>query len=92
MYGPRVFISMIGTLAVFGVATYALTGSLSGTLLRTLICAFLLQVGYFAGVLFLVWREARDRKRKSDEAIRSANGETGSPSLPVSSLKKHSNF
>lgn len=69
MYGPRVFISMVGTLLVFGLVTYGLTGSLAGTLIRTLLCAVLLQVGYFAGVLLLVWREARERQRKVDEAI-----------------------
>lgn len=56
MYAPRVFVSMIGALAVFAVATYWLTGSLSTTLIETLICAVLIQIGYFGGVLFLVWR------------------------------------
>lgn len=63
MYAPRVFISMAGTLAVFAIATYFLTHSLSITLIETLICAILLQIGYFAGVLFLVWKERNARMR-----------------------------
>lgn len=61
MYAPRVFVSMIGALAVFAVATYLLNGSLTTTLIQTAICAVLLQIGYFGGVLFLVWKEAKAR-------------------------------
>lgn len=61
MYAPRVFVSMIGALAVFAVATYWLNGSLTTTLVETVICAVLLQIGYFGGVLFLVWKEAKQR-------------------------------
>lgn len=96
MYGPRVFMSMIVTLLVFGLATYGLTGSLADALLRTLICAVLLQVGYFAGVLFLVWREARERKRKVDEAASTtmSAGDKSASGLPVSRLNEpgHSNY
>ncbi|MBD9375306.1 exopolysaccharide production repressor protein [Rhizobium sp. ARZ01] len=88
MYGPRVFMSMIVALLVFGLATYGLTGSLSGSLIQTLICAVLLQVGYFAGMLFLVWKEARDRKRKVDNAASPSMGADEKPasSLPVTRL------
>ena len=58
MYAPRVFVSMICALAVFAIATYFLTGSLATTLIETAICAVLLQVGYFVGVLYLVWKAA----------------------------------
>jgi exopolysaccharide production repressor protein len=61
MYAPRVFVSMLGALGVFAVATYFLSGSVSGTLIKTLICAILLQAGYFGGVLYLVWKESRSR-------------------------------
>ncbi len=43
-------------LAVFAVTTYAITGSLWTTLIQTVVCAVLIQVGYFAAVLFMVWR------------------------------------
>src|SRR6185312_13603904 len=61
MYAPRVFVSMLGALAVFAVATYWLSGSLSGTIIKTVICAILLQAGYFGGVLYLVWKESKER-------------------------------
>ncbi|PZM10594.1 exopolysaccharide production repressor protein [Rhizobium tubonense] len=64
MYAPRVFVSMVGTLAVFAIATYFLSHSLTTALVETVICAVLLQVGYFAGILFLV--------RKAEKARRSA--------------------
>ncbi|CAN7433925.1 MAG: exopolysaccharide production repressor protein [Rhizobium sp.] len=61
MYAPRVIFSMLGALAVFAVATYWLSGSLTGTAIKTAICAVLLQTGYFGGILYLVWKEARSR-------------------------------
>ena len=68
MYAPRVFISMLGTLAVFAIATYFLTNSLSTTLIETAICAVLLQIGYFLGVLYLVWKERKARDALLNEA------------------------
>jgi exopolysaccharide production repressor protein len=62
MFAPRVFLSMIGALAAFAVATYYLNGSLASTAIQTLICAVLIQVGYF-----LVWKEARERRRLSSQ-------------------------
>jgi exopolysaccharide production repressor protein len=61
MYAPRVFVSMVGALVVFAIATYWLSGSLSGALIKTAICAVLLQAGYFGGVIYLVWKEAKQR-------------------------------
>ncbi|KRB61949.1 exopolysaccharide production repressor exox [Rhizobium sp. Root708] len=64
MYAPRVFVSMLGALGVFAVATYWLSGSLSGTIIKTVICVILLQAGYFGGVLYLVWKESRERRAR----------------------------
>ena len=64
MYAPRVFISMLGAHGVFAVATYWLSGSLSGMIIKTVICAILLQAGYFGGVLYLVWKESRERRAR----------------------------
>lgn len=69
MYAPRVFASMIGTLAVFAVAAYVMTGSFWAALLETILCAVILQVGYFIGILYLVRRE-----KQSEAATRSADG------------------
>lgn len=63
MFAPRFFVSMAGALAAFAVATYYLTGSLASTVVQTLICAVLIQVGYFFAILFMVRKEARRRRR-----------------------------
>jgi hypothetical protein len=47
----------IGVLVVFAVASYLFTHSLWTTFVQTLICAVLIQVGYFIAVLFLVRKE-----------------------------------
>ncbi|MDX3927033.1 MAG: exopolysaccharide production repressor protein [Shinella sp.] len=96
MYAPRALASMIGALIVFAVATYFLTNSLFDTLIQTLICAVLLQVGYFAATLFLVWKEARERRRSSAEHSSPAKplAEDQPAKLTVSNLNKpgHSNL
>jgi exopolysaccharide production repressor protein len=64
---------LVGVLLVFAITTYVITQSLWTTFIQTLICAVLLQVGYFAAVLFLVWRSAgkpKDEVRAAmDEAV-----------------------
>jgi exopolysaccharide production repressor protein len=62
MFAPRVFVSMFGALAVFAIVTFILTGSAWTTAWQTLVCAVLVQAGYFVAVLFLVSKEARDRR------------------------------
>ena len=69
MYAPRVFISMAVVLIVFAVSAYFISGSVYTALLHTLICAVLLQVGYFVGVLFLVRREKMARDRAAPAAL-----------------------
>src|SRR5215470_4739928 len=43
-------------LVAFAIATYVITGSAWTTFVDTVICAVLVQVGYFAVVLLMVWR------------------------------------
>jgi exopolysaccharide production repressor protein len=62
MFAPRVLVSMIGALAVFAIVTFILTGSAWTTAWQTLVCAVLVQAGYFIAVLFLVAKEGRDRR------------------------------
>ncbi|HWK65868.1 MAG TPA: exopolysaccharide production repressor protein [Rhizobiaceae bacterium] len=57
---PRFLVGMVSVLLVFAVTTYAMTGSLGSTLLQTVICAVLIQVGYFLAILFLVARSERE--------------------------------
>lgn len=66
---------LIGVLLVFAITSYVLTQSLWTAFVQTVICAILIQVGYFAAVLFMVWRSG-GRRRGVGEA-----GET-SPDQP----------
>ncbi|MEQ1408914.1 exopolysaccharide production repressor protein [Neorhizobium sp. Rsf11] len=95
MYAPRVFVSMTGVLIVFAVSAYFMTGSFYTALIQTLICAVLLQVGYFIGVLYLVRREKKLREENiSSEAATIKNSKDSNrrdglradaaPNLPAS--------
>ncbi len=57
MYAPRVFTSMLGALLAFAVAAYFMSGSLLSAFLQTIVCAIIIQVGYFIGVLYMIRRE-----------------------------------
>jgi exopolysaccharide production repressor protein len=59
---------LVGMLLVFAVTTYVVTQSLWTTFIQTAICAVLAQIGYFAAVLFLVWRSADTRKIEDSSA------------------------
>lgn len=69
MYAPRVLVSMLGTLAVFAVAAYVMSGSFWSALGATVFCALILQLGYFIGIVYLVRREKAEMESK-----RSADG------------------
>ncbi len=94
MFAPRVFISMLGTLVVFAIATYFLTNSLWTTLIETAACAVLLQVGYFLGVLYLVWKEqkASDALSGEDKAPVSSQEDTKVGGLSAPNLKRSEPF
>src|SRR5262249_7599205 len=47
---------LVVLLVAFAIATYVITGSAWTTFIDTVICAVLVQVGYFAIVLLTVWR------------------------------------
>jgi exopolysaccharide production repressor protein len=59
---------LIGMLLVFAITIYVVTQSLWTTFIQTVICAVLAQIGYFAAVLFLVWRSADTRKIEDSSA------------------------
>ena len=63
MYAPRVFVSMLAVLLVFGVTSYAMNGSIWTALFQTFLCAVLIQVGYFVGILYLIRREKLQAKQ-----------------------------
>lgn len=53
---PRFVLGLIGALLAFFVVTYLLTGSLWSSILETVLCAILIQVGYFIVMLLMVAR------------------------------------
>ncbi|MGB3899406.1 MAG: exopolysaccharide production repressor protein [Mesorhizobium sp.] len=59
----------IGALVVFAVVTYVATQSFWTTLINTAICAVIIQAGYFAAILVMVWRSP-------------ARGKTGAEARP----------
>ncbi|AQS64106.1 hypothetical protein AGRHK599_LOCUS4142 [Rhizobium rhizogenes] len=73
MYAPRVFFSMIGALLAFAVATYFIHGSFYTAFIQTLICAVILQIGYFIAILVLV---AREKRRMRETFARERGAET----------------
>lgn len=58
---PRFFAGLCGVLVAFALTTYAINQSLWTTFIQTLICAVIIQVGYFATVFVLVLREKARR-------------------------------
>jgi exopolysaccharide production repressor protein len=84
MYAPRVFFSMIGALLIFAVATYFIHGSFYTAFIQTLICAVILQTGYFIAILVLVAREKR-RMRETflrDRGAENVTADTASSAPP----------
>ncbi|MGE6739515.1 exopolysaccharide production repressor protein [Allorhizobium pseudoryzae] len=73
MYGPRALISMLAVLMVFAGVTFVLNGSIATTLWQTVLCAIIIQVGYFIGVLALVRKESR--RRRADPSAQAARRE-----------------
>jgi exopolysaccharide production repressor protein len=94
MYAPRVFVSMLGALVAFAVATYFLTQSLSRTLVETIICAILLQIGYFLGVLYLSWKEQKARKARLGDGKVGGASHSDDPTvgMPTSNLNRSEPF
>lgn len=71
-------------LVVFAITTYAITGSLWTTLIQTVVCAVLIQVGYFATVLFIVWRSPGKVEAPRGEAD-STSPKEGQPASKIAS-------
>lgn len=55
------------TLAVFAGVNYVLTQSVAATVINTVICAVLIQIGYFLAVLVLVARSRRHEEKPRGE-------------------------
>jgi exopolysaccharide production repressor protein len=61
---PLFLRGLLGLLLVFAATTYFITGSAWTTFIETVVVAVLVQIGYFAAVLFLVRRAAKVQKRR----------------------------
>lgn len=83
MYGPRALISMLAVLMVFAGVTYILNGSIITTVWQTIVCAILIQAGYFVAILFLVRKE--NRLRRADPSVHSTRRETRRPGISAES-------
>jgi exopolysaccharide production repressor protein len=77
-------------LCAFAVATYLITGSVWTTLIDTVICAVLVQVGYFAIVLYLVWRTPRRTQPERGAGAREAGQKAAAeePTPQVGALRR----
>jgi exopolysaccharide production repressor protein len=90
-YAPRFFLSMLFALVAFAVVTYLATGSFATTAIQTLVCAVLIQVGYFLTMLYLVRQEAKARKSEADGSKPDLDKAT--PKVPVTMNEPgHSKF
>ncbi|HEV7249472.1 MAG TPA: exopolysaccharide production repressor protein [Shinella sp.] len=89
-YAPRFFLSMLLALVAFAVVTYLATGSFATTAIQTLVCAVLIQLGYFATMLYLVRQEAKARKSELDGR---QEPDKATPKVPVTMNEPgHSKF
>lgn len=66
----------IAVLVVFAIVTYVATQSVWTTFLHTVICAVIIQIGYFMAVLVLVWWSPGRRRKSSDVTTRNEAAKT----------------
>ncbi|WP_432422031.1 exopolysaccharide production repressor protein [Rhizobium tropici] len=71
-----------------------MTNSLWTTFVETIICAVLLQTGYFLGVLYLVWKERRSRPAflAEDKGLAPGPEDTKVGGLSTSNFKRSEPF
>lgn len=69
---------LIIVLLAFAISIYLLTDSLWATFVQTLICGILIQIGYFVGVMLLVWRSVPKESLRSHTS-RDESGATAEP-------------
>ncbi|MBB4955107.1 exopolysaccharide production repressor protein [Agrobacterium vitis] len=79
MHAPKVFFCMIGAILIFAATTYYVSGSVSDTIIKSIIAAIILQVGYFMAIVYFVSKEAKARKAAlgSEEQARTTQQDTG---------------
>ncbi|KQQ34622.1 hypothetical protein ASG19_20130 [Rhizobium sp. Leaf306] len=86
MYAPRVFISILCVLVVFALASFFISGSVYTAFIHTLLCAVIIQVGYFVGIVYLVHREKLAGSRgRTDTAVAARSREVSNLPSDVTS-------
>ncbi|MDQ0562031.1 hypothetical protein QO004_003832 [Rhizobium mesoamericanum] len=63
MSAPGVYLRMLVATVAFALTAYLHYESVTLTLYYSIICIFLMQIGYVGGVLFLIWRESHAKKK-----------------------------
>jgi exopolysaccharide production repressor protein len=89
---------LIGVLIVFAIANYAITQSLATTFFNTVLCAILIQLGYFAAILFMVWRsgarssepgrQAENASRSERPAAAAKDGKPATETAPLPGVRR----
>ena len=82
MYFPQFLVGMLTTSGVVGAWAYVATGSIWKALAWGIIAAVLLQVGYFALVVRLVYGR-RDTEQETEESPPDATKQPVVPSQPM---------
>ena len=86
MYAPRVFISILCVLVVFALASFFISGSVYTAFIHTLLCAVIIQVGYFVGIVYLVHPEKLAGSRgRTDTAVAARSREVSNLPSDVTS-------
>lgn len=82
---PNFLIGMFGVLIAFAITTFMITHSLWATIVQTLICAVVIQVGYFAALLFLVMHE-KPRTSEKKQSVHADVAGVANPQPPFKSI------
>ncbi|MGN6584973.1 MAG: exopolysaccharide production repressor protein [Rhizobiaceae bacterium] len=89
------FRGLVLVLITFAIVTFFVTGSWWTTFINTAVCGVLIQIGYFAVVLLLVWRSTgrKDAGEKpgwrKPEVAEKSSAKTAASRLPNASRSRH---
>ncbi|HVW56581.1 MAG TPA: exopolysaccharide production repressor protein [Rhizobiaceae bacterium] len=88
------FRGLVLVLITFAVVTYFITHSWWATIVHTILCGILIQIGYFAAVLLLVWRshgkkDADGRPGREPKIAEKNSTKAAASRLPNASRSRH---
>jgi exopolysaccharide production repressor protein len=89
------FRGLVLALVTFAVVTFFITHSWWATIVHTILCGILIQIGYFAAVLFLVWRshgkkDAGEKpERREPKIAENGSAKPAASRLPNASRSRH---